>query len=469
MQSEKEPMMTMPADDLDQLEALTAEVAAWGAAWQRNADRSAVARPDAQFAAAPLPQHAEGAAAAFAAFRRDIAPGLSASVGPRYLGFVTGGVTPAALLGDWLASAVDQNLASPGDSLAPLVERQALGWLGELFDLPSAFEGVLTTGATAANLLGLLCARQHGGLRQGMDIARDGWGGARIEVFAATPHASSVKALALAGFGREAYRRVACLPDSEAMDVAALGGMLDDSTAPGKVVIASAGTVTGTDFDDLGAIAALCKRHGAWLHVDGAFGLFSRLTPARRSWTDGLEYADSITSDGHKWLNVPYDCGFFFTRHAALLQQTCSVSAPYLDLGVGLPAMMDRGIENSRRFRALSVWFCLRAYGRAGVAAWVEANCRQAAALAAWLDDAPGYTLLKPPRLNVVVFRPAAHVDARVLMTRINQSGEAFVTPGVWQGTPALRAAFSNWRSGDGDVRQVCALLARLAGDEGRD
>lgn len=457
--------MQQPERDLQQLAPLAAEVAAWSVDWQRMLDDRPVACPDASLPRCALPERGEGAVAALEAFRRDIAPGLSAAAGPRYFGFVTGGVTPAALLGDWLVAAVDQNVSSPGDSLATEVELQALDWLRTLFELPPSFDGVLTTGATAANLLGLLCARQYGGLRQEIDIARDGWGRAEIRVFSATPHASSIKSLALAGFGRDAYCRVPGLPDSEAMDVAALSALLQDCAVPGKVVIASAGTVTGTDFDDLRAIAALCSRHGAWLHVDGAFGLFSRLMPERRDWTDGLELADSITGDAHKWLNVPYDCGFFFTRRPDMLRQNCAVNAPYLDLGSALPAQMDRGIENSRRFRALPLWLNLRAYGREGVAEWVRANCSRAEAFGRWLAQSRDYVLCKPPRLNVVVFRPAGGRDPASLMARVNRSGEAFVTPGQWQGEPALRAAFSNWRTSEDDVRRLCECLQRLARD----
>jgi glutamate/tyrosine decarboxylase-like PLP-dependent enzyme len=242
--------------------------------------------------------------------------------------------------------------------------------------------------------------------------------------------------------------------------VTALALALALNRAPGKIVIASAGTVTGTDFDDLSAVSALCRQHQAWFHVDGAFGLFARLSPSRHDWTLGVELADSITCDGHKWLNVPYDCGLFFTRHPQILQQSCSVAAPYLDIGPGLPAFMDRGIENSRRFRALPLWMSLLAYGRQGYAQLVEDNCSQALALAQWIAQSADYELLAPCRLNVVVFRPRAPgQEVKSCLQRINQSGQVFMTPGQWQGREAIRAAFSNWRTTQDDVRQVCALL----------
>jgi glutamate/tyrosine decarboxylase-like PLP-dependent enzyme len=412
-----------------------------------------------------LPESGGGAADSLAHFERTVAPFLSASAGPRYLGFVTGGTTPAALLGDWLVAACDQNVASPGDSISSAVELQVLAWLRQLLDLPDSFSGILTSGATAANLLGVVCGRQFAGLQQGLDIARDGLAAASIQVFSATPHASAQKALGFAGLGRNQFTRVACLADSEAMDVNALAAALQHSPAAGKIVLASAGTVTGTDFDDLAAIAALCRSHRAWLHVDGAFGLFSRLSAARSSWTRGVELADSITCDGHKWLNVPYDCGIFFTRHADILQQACSVSAPYLDVESSLPAFMDRGIENSRRFRALPLWLSLQAYGRQGFAQLIENNCRQAALLADWITQSPDYELLHPCQLNVVVFCPSSsEVPVKQRLQQINLSGKVLMTPGAWQGQSAIRAAFSNWRTTAQDVESVCAILASCAG-----
>ncbi|MDX1739234.1 MAG: aminotransferase class I/II-fold pyridoxal phosphate-dependent enzyme, partial [Alphaproteobacteria bacterium] len=280
--------------------------------------------------------------------------------------------------------------------------------------------------------------------------------------FSATPHASMVKAFAIAGIGRSKYVKVDTLPDSEAMDVVDLEKRLLASNAAGKVVVASAGTVTGTDFDDLETIADLCEKHKAWLHVDGAFGLFTRLIPERQHWTKGIERADSITSDGHKWLNVPYDSGIFLTRHIKILQQVCSVAAPYLDLGNDMPDFMDRGIENSRRFRALPVWMALKAYGYEGHRAIVEHNCEMASLLADFLENDPRFELLHPCNLNVVVFRlqgdETGERTAR-LLNAINKDGRVFLTPGQWKGKKAIRAAFSNWRILKEDVIDICNLL----------
>lgn len=452
--------------DFAELPDLAAQIARWCVEFQRALPERPVANlNEAQIPACDLPEQGHGAAAALAAFEQEIAPYLSASAGPRYLGFVTGGATPAGMLADWLVAAIDQNVSGRGDSIASTVESQVLSWLCELFELPDSFAGVLTTGATAANILGVVCGRQFAGLQQGRDIAKDGIGNADIEIFAATPHASTLKALSIAGLGRDSVTWVPCLPDSEAMDVTGLADRLARSMAKGKIVIASAGTVTGNDYDDLSAVAKLCREYNAWLHVDGAFGLFARLSPSRRAWLEDIELADSITCDAHKWLNVPYDCGMFFTSHPDLLQQVCSVAAPYLNVGSALPSFMERGIENSRRFRALPLWMSLQAYGRHGVAELVENNCRQAGALAEWIARSDGYELLTPCKLNVVVFRPKGDdAGVKAKLRAINRSGKVFMTPGAWQGKAAIRAAFSNWRTTLADVELVCQVLADSVG-----
>ena len=455
--------MFLMKKDLANLESLSRLVVEWSTNFLHKIDQHPVAAShNPTPIAAPLTIDGIGAEAAFAEFTKNIAPELSGSAGPRYLGFVTGGVTPAAMLGDWLTAAVDQNVMVPGDSISTAVELQVLAWLRSLFEIDSEFEGVLTSGATSSNLLGIITARQHAGEVQGLDIAADGISGAEIEVFSACPHASIKKVLAIAGIGRNKIIEVPALPKSEEMDVTALTQMLKESTSPGKIVIASAGTVTGTAFDDLKQISSLCKTHNAWLHVDGAFGLFSRLVPELKPLTEGINGADSITCDGHKWLNVPYDCGIFFTKHPAILQRTCSVTAPYLDITNELPTLMDRGIENSRRFRALPIWMSLKAYGKEGYSELIRRNCDQARLLAEWIEASADYELLTKCELNVVVLRPTENSkDVSQLLSEINQTGLVYLTPGVWFGTKGIRAAFSNWRTTTTDVETVCEVLSR--------
>ena len=448
--------------DKNTLKSLAESVANWCVSFQHELPHRKVAvlnnpRPPVE----GLQSQGLGSEAAFSEFVDHISHHLSASAGPRYLGFVTGGTTPAAMLADWITSAIDQNVFLPGDSIATAVEVQTLSWLRELFHLNDDFHGTLTSGATAANILGTLCGRQFAGEQQGIDIANDGLNSAEIEVFSACPHASTLKALSFIGLGRKQITEIPCLPDSEAMDVKALGILLKESHSTGKIVIASAGTVTGTDFDDLNSIAELTKKYNAWLHVDGAFGLFTRLLPNSIALTEGINGADSITTDGHKWLNVPYDCGIFFTRHPKLLSDVCSVAAPYLDINSQLPSYGNMGIENSRRFRALPVWMTLKAYGRDGYRELVENNCQQATLLADWISQSQHYELLYPCQLNVVVFRPRSLHNFTVsdILQKINHGGEVYMTPGKWKGQEAIRAAFCNWQTTNDDVKKVCKVL----------
>jgi glutamate/tyrosine decarboxylase-like PLP-dependent enzyme len=217
-------------------------------------------------------------------FQQEILPYLSGSIGSRYWGFVTGGVTPAALVGDWLTATVDQNLMVPGDSIATAVELAVIEQLKTLFNLPQTeFDGVLTTGATASNLVGLATARQWGGRKLGYDIAREGFSCLnQFQLFATTPHASQLKVQGILGFGQNHWVKVQGLPDAngqegEAMDVKDLENKLKTSPAPIKIVVSSAATVSTTAFDDFNAIAQLCKTYQAWHHLDGAFGLFAPL------------------------------------------------------------------------------------------------------------------------------------------------------------------------------------------------
>ena len=410
---------------------------------------------------------------ALSQLRHNVIPKLSASRGPRYWGFVTGGATPVATLADWLVSTFDQNVSKGDDSIATKVERQTLQWLKELLYLPQTFEGSVTTGATAANFLAAITARQFVGQRQGIDVAKDGVFGLDIKVFSATPHASMVKSLGMAGLGQRQYQTVATLNNSEAMDVIALKEALEQSTAKGKVVIASAATVTGTDFDDLQAIRNLCDAHQAWLHVDAAFGIFERLINGSQGKTKGIEQADSITLDAHKWLNVPYDCGIFLTLHGQYLFDSCDAPAPYLVPSGDEPDFMSLGIENSRRFRALPIWLSLLAYGREGVAHWVEKNIAMAKQLADWLADSPDYELMRPCHLNVALFRPKAQALSQAQANRqteqclaaINADGRLLLSPGRWQGDKIIRAAFSNWQTDEGDIeiaKQALSSVTRV-------
>ena len=219
-------------------------------------------------------------------------------------------------------------------------------------------------------------------------------------------------------------------------------------------------------FEDIEAIADQCAAHGAWLHVDGAFGLFARCSPAFAGLADGVARADSITTDCHKWLNVPYDCGLFLVRHLDLLEDAMRLTAAYLETDDPAPSYINRGIESSQRFRALPVWMSLKAYGRGGVRGIVERSCRLAAELGARIEALDGYELLAPVRLNIVLFRStfgddaASNANQKQVMEAVNATGKVFLTPGRMNGKHGMRAAFSNWMTDDGDIDLVVEALA---------
>ncbi|MFD4599429.1 pyridoxal phosphate-dependent decarboxylase family protein [Streptomyces sp. NPDC058464] len=416
-------------------------------------------------ARAPLPEQGKGGAGALARFTERWAPGMSASAGPRYLGFVTGGVTPASLTGDWLTSAYDQNLSGDVGSWGAALERETVGWLAELFGLGAAHSGAFVTGATMSNTVGLAIAREWLGERLGVDVSRAGAAAlGPVDVLSGSPHSSVGKALSMLGIGRDRLRAVPLLPGNrEAVDVTALDAALAGLDGRPAIVVANAGTVNTVDFDDLRAIAALKERYDFWLHVDAAFGAFAALSPAHAPLVDGLDAADSVCVDLHKWLNVPYDAAVQFTRRRDLQVAVFQNESPYLGPPAGTPDFLHLTPENSRRMRALPAWFALTAYGRDGHREIVERNVAEARRLGSGIEESPALHLLAPVRLNVVCFTLAEQpTQERVaaLARAVAASGEAFLTPTVYGGVPALRAAFSNWRTTGDDTRRVLAVLA---------
>jgi glutamate/tyrosine decarboxylase-like PLP-dependent enzyme len=421
---------------------------------------------------APLPERGEGAEEAVRALLAGLDGALHTS-GPRWFHFITGGTTPAALGADWLTTVLDQNpgawVASP---LGAQMELVALRWLKELFGVPSSWGGVLTTGATMANFTALACARRWWGLRHGVDIDQNGSAGLpSMPVFGSGyVHASDVKALAMLGLGRSSVRRLARDPigrlDLEALEreLQALGG------AP-AVLIASAGEVNAGDFDPIDAMADLAERHGAWLHVDGAFGLFAAVSDRTNHLVEGLERADSVIADGHKWLNVPYESGFAFVRDPSLLPEVFGSGAAYLpDVDDPRPNWGYRGPEMSRRARSFPVWATLQAYGREGYRAIVERHLDLAQRLAARVDEAPDLERLADVPLNIVCFRFRPEGVSEEALDDLNwRLGEAVISDGRvafgttdFGGRVALRPAITNWRIREVDVDLLVDVTREL-------
>lgn len=445
----------------------------------RPVSRRAGPREMAELLDEPLPERGCDPSEAVEEWLTRAEPGITASPGPRFFGFVNGGSTPAALAGDWLASAIDQNagfwLSSPAAAQTELV---VLRWLKELFGLPVEWTGALTSGATMANLVGLAAARQWAGERMGFDAATDGLGGRPpVRVLSSTEiHASALKALGTLGLGRGSVTRLPAPGGS--LDLGALRDAMREIDGP-VIVVANAGEVNTGAFDDVAGMADLCVAHpgGAWLHVDGAFGLFAAISPRYAELSRGVERAASVAADGHKWLNVPYDCGFAFVRDADALHASFNAVGSYLAPGADTgwdPA--SHLPEMSRRFRGLAAWCALRAYGREGYRDLVERCAANAASFASWIEATPGVELMAPAPLNIVCFRYAPDdlddeaTDAlnREAVARIQRDGRVFVTATVWNGHAAIRAAFDNWATRPDDVdilrETIADIGARMRG-----
>jgi glutamate/tyrosine decarboxylase-like PLP-dependent enzyme len=440
------------------------------AAYVARLDEAPVLGPGAADAAdrlgGALPERGDGALSALRELVEAGAEAATASAGPRFFHFVTGGVTPAAHGADWLASTFDQNAFSAVSSpLGSRLEATAIAWLLDLFELPASWGGVLTTGATTANFVGLAAARRWWAERHGVDVDERGFAGLpEVPVFSSGyVHPSATKALAMLGLGRGSVRVVAGDEagrlDEEALEreLAGLGG------AP-AILIGNAGDVNTGDFDPIGHLADLAERYDAWLHVDGAFGLFARVTPHAAALAEGVERAHSVISDGHKWLNVPYDCGFAFVRDAAPLRPTFALTAPYLP-GDEIPTP-----ESSRRARSLAVWATLRAYGRAGYRAMVERHLELAQRLARRVDESAELERLAEVPLNIVCFRfhPPGLSEAELdelnarLGAEVLADGRVFFGTTRYEGRVAFRPAFVNWRTTEADVDLVAEVVLEL-------
>ncbi len=411
--------------------------------------------------AGSLPEEGSGATAALQELLA-ASPAATRSQGPRFFHFVTGGVTPAAFGADWLTTLLDQNSFSWVSSpFGARLEAVAVDWLKELFDLPSDWSGVLTTGATTANFTGLAAARRWWAGRHGVDVDSAGLAGLPpVPIFSSGYiHSSAIKALGMLGLGRNTVRTFA-RDEVGRLDVDGLEHALADLDGAPAILVGNAGDVNSGDFDPLTDLADLAERYGAWLHVDGAFGLFARLAPGTAQLAAGVERAHSVIADGHKWLNVPYDCGFAFVRvDTAELERTFSLAGAYLPSD-DKPNFGYRGPEASRRARALAVWATLRAYGRSGYRDMVERHLALAQRLAGRVEEAPDLELLAPAKLNIVCFRlhppGAAESDLDDLNTRLGdtilEDGRVYAGTTVYGGRTALRPAMVNWRTREEDV-----------------
>jgi glutamate/tyrosine decarboxylase-like PLP-dependent enzyme len=399
--------------------------------------------------------------------------GTVATQAPRYFGFVIGGSVPAATAADWLVSAWDQNacvfVMSP---IAAVVEQIVAGWVTSLAGLPSSWSAGFVTGCQMANFTSLIAARHHVLRDAGWDVERDGlFGAPPIDVIVSDEsHVTIFTALRMLGLGSERVRRVST--DSQGrMRADHLNDLLRDGTGP-CIICAQAGNVNTGAFDPLAEIGPLARRRGAWLHVDGAFGLWAAVSPALRPLLDGLTFADSIATDAHKWLNVPYDSGIAMTAHPESHRRSLLLAAHYIQETRSERDPHEFTPEESRRARAIPIYAALRTLGRSGLRAIVERCCSHARRMADRLAADPRVRILNDVVLNQVLaqFAPSSGDESQAdrftqdVIARVQADGTCWAGGTSWQGKSAMRISFSNWSTTDEDVDRSAEAILRAVG-----
>jgi glutamate/tyrosine decarboxylase-like PLP-dependent enzyme len=426
--------------------------------------------------ALPLPLDPTSPDAVYEDFKRQVLPYPTGNIHPRFWGWVMGTGTPLAMLADMLASAMNPHVAGY-DQSAAVVETQVLSWLAEMLGFPATVGGVLTSSGTVANLIGLAVARNS---LAGFDVRADGVqprADRRPELIVYTStetHSWVQKAVELMGLGHRSLRRVR-VDARFRMDLAALARAIADDRARGArplCVVATAGTVNTGAVDDLPAIAALCREQALWFHVDGAFGSLAALSARHRDLVRGQELADSIAFDLHKWLYMPFEAGCVLVRDRAAHQRVFALTPSYLSPhGRGIAAapleFAASGLDLSRGFKALKLWFSIRAYGSKKLGAVIAQNIDQARYLEALIESEPQLELLAPGELNVVCFRfnPGGRdgvwldrINEEVLL-RLQETGEAVPSGTRIRDSFVLRVAITNHRSRREDF---CFLVERV-------
>jgi glutamate/tyrosine decarboxylase-like PLP-dependent enzyme len=386
-------------------------------------------------------------------------PATMAMAGPRFFGLVMGGSLPVSLAANWLAGAWDQNTVAY--RIAPAtahIQSVTLRWLQQLFGLPSGCGGAFVTGATMATFCGLAAARNSVLRKAGWNVEADGLFGAPpiSVVVGAEIHSSVTKALGMLGLGRT---RTTVVP------VDRQGRMrpelLPTLSGP-SIVCVQAGNVNSGAFDPVEEICRRVRPAGAWVHCDGAFGLWALAAPSRAPLARGIEVADSWATDAHKWLNVPYDCGVAFVREAGALKAAMAMSAHYLPFEESQRNPADYAPELSQRARGVEVWAALRTLGRQGIAELIERNCAQATRFARGLSEA-GFSILNEVVLNQVLVSFGSPEKTNRVIQEVQNEGTCWCGGTVWQGTTAMRISVSCWATRDLDVERSLEAIIRAA------
>jgi glutamate/tyrosine decarboxylase-like PLP-dependent enzyme len=375
---------------------------------------------------------------------------------------------------DWLTSLLDNpSYAWVGSPLTVDLEILSLEWLKDLFGLHEDMTGVMVTGASMANFVGMAAARQWWGERHGVDVSEDGLVGlpAMPVLTSGYVHASAVKVLSLLGVGRSSVERHTRDAVGR-VDLASMEASLQALDGAPAVLMAVAGEVNAGDFDPVDEMADLAERYGAWLHVDGAFGLFAAVSDRTAHLVRGVERADSVTVDGHKWLNVPYDSGYAFVRDREIMAKAFAYTARYLaDPTDSRPVLGGLGPESSRRARALTVWTTLRAYGRVGYQRMFERHLELAGEMVELIDAAPELERLADPLLSVVCFRLNPGDLSEEELNELNhrwsvlifEDGRVAAGATEYGGQIALRPTVVNWRTRSEDIVEFIRVIRELA------
>ncbi|WP_310554667.1 pyridoxal-dependent decarboxylase [Flavobacterium sp.] len=403
-------------------------------------------------------------------FNQKFEPIIVASSGPRYWGYVTGGSTPASIIGDWLTSVYDQNCQNTdgaGD-ISANIEIETIQLLLNLFELPKDFFGGFVTGATMSSFTCLAVARQWFGKQMNKDLAKDGVS-SKLNVLTATPHSSAIKALSMLGIGSNNIIKINKKGGNrEAMDMTDFENKINQLNGEPFILLSSGGTVNTVDFDDFEAIAKLKEKYNFWWHIDAAFGGFAVLSSSHKHLVKGWETSDSITIDCHKWLNVPYESAVFFVKQKYNILQVETFqnsNAPYLGNPMEHFDYLNFLPENSRRLKALPVWFSLMAYGKKGIADLVQNNIQNATDFGKFIEKSDCFELLAPVRLNTVCFTISGNKNQNkigVFLKNLNETGKVFMTPTVYNEKKGIRAAFVNWLTAKKDIEMVAELMKEI-------
>jgi glutamate/tyrosine decarboxylase-like PLP-dependent enzyme len=412
----------------------------------------------------PLPEEPLPAEAVVEELAAAAEPGVVALGSGRYFGFVIGGALPAALAADWLTSAWDQNAGLyAGGPSASVVEQVTRDWLVDLLGLPADASIGFVTGTQMAHVTGLAAARRHVLDAVGWDVGARGLGGApRVRVLVGEKrHVTVDRALRLLGLGAP---EVVAADAQGRLVVEALQEALGEGP---KIVCAQAGEVNTGAFDPLAQIADACRTAGAWLHVDGAFGIWAAVSARLRHLVEGLERADSWTTDAHKWLNVPYDSGIVLCRHPESHRAAMTTTASYLIQDEGAQRVRDQVDwvpEFSRRARGFAVYAALRSLGRRGVTELVERCCEAASRFAERIVELDGVELLNEVALNQVLFRFESDERTAEVLQLVQESGRVWMSGTTWDGRKAIRVSVSNWQTGDEEIDLAVRSFADYAG-----